>query len=680
MKLLKRISLFEILLITVILSVHLYAATSDAYNFPNKWFTRDDAYYYFKVAQNITEGRGSTFDGVSPTNGYHPLWMLVNIPIFALARFDLILPLRILLIVQAALTAATAILIYRLVKSALSPPVAMVASAWWAFNPYMHSVMTQVGLETGLAAFAVILLIYQLWKFETTWRETPLTLKHVAGLAIVATLTLFSRLDLVFLSVLAGVWIILRGTRLRTLLPLDMLVAVISVLSSFVFRLGLPEYYTYSRAAMVMVALSVTTKIVLYFFLGLYQTSTAESFWVTARKIFIGMTVSTLITSGVMLIVPLGGFPRSALIYDAILNLLGMLSLRWLARVFSQNAGDESISPLEFLKSSWREWGKEGVIFYGILGGALALYMLANKVFIGSAMPVSGQIKHWWSTFSGRAYGGSARNFLSFWGLDFQTDFNTLNPFSKWLGRVAVNLTDMRAIHLTKESSYIVLLVIVFILWLVILLLNRRQAVTIAAQFGLPILLTAGIFQVLSYNLTGYAGIKEWYWITQPILLVLAFSLAAHILIQPLQKYPIVKIATWIIVAAIILPQARSFAVSTIKSMPQKADHSALSAEDMVRFLEENTPPGSMIGMTGGGTTAYFIQGRTIVNLDGLINSPDYFTYMKAGDANTYLKKIGLDYVFANTSMLRGAPYKGQIGIGSVLDQFDGKALMEFIP
>ena len=60
-----------------LLSINGYAAFSDAYNLPNHWFTRDDAYYYFKVAQNISEGHGSTFDGINLTNGYHPLWMLV---------------------------------------------------------------------------------------------------------------------------------------------------------------------------------------------------------------------------------------------------------------------------------------------------------------------------------------------------------------------------------------------------------------------------------------------------------------------------------------------------------------------------------------------------------------------------------------------------------------------------
>jgi hypothetical protein len=37
----------------------------------------DDAYYYFVVAKHIFMGGGSSFDGHTLTNGYHPLWVLV---------------------------------------------------------------------------------------------------------------------------------------------------------------------------------------------------------------------------------------------------------------------------------------------------------------------------------------------------------------------------------------------------------------------------------------------------------------------------------------------------------------------------------------------------------------------------------------------------------------------------
>src|SRR3970040_2036794 len=127
----KRFPWFETILILVVMSISLYAALSDSQNLSWRWFTRDDAYYYFKVAQNISEGHGSTFDGINRTNGYHPLWMLVCVPVFAFARFDLVLPLRILLVVMSALSAATAILFYRLIGSIFSAPVGGLAALHW---------------------------------------------------------------------------------------------------------------------------------------------------------------------------------------------------------------------------------------------------------------------------------------------------------------------------------------------------------------------------------------------------------------------------------------------------------------------------------------------------------------------------------------------------------------------
>lgn len=46
-------------------------------------FVHDDSYFYVQIAQNVVSGRGSTFHGITPTNGYHPLWLLVCV--FALA-------------------------------------------------------------------------------------------------------------------------------------------------------------------------------------------------------------------------------------------------------------------------------------------------------------------------------------------------------------------------------------------------------------------------------------------------------------------------------------------------------------------------------------------------------------------------------------------------------------------
>ena len=41
----------------------------------------DDAYYYLGVAKHLGAGDGSTFDGINRTNGYHPLWCGLIVPI-----------------------------------------------------------------------------------------------------------------------------------------------------------------------------------------------------------------------------------------------------------------------------------------------------------------------------------------------------------------------------------------------------------------------------------------------------------------------------------------------------------------------------------------------------------------------------------------------------------------------
>src|SRR5690242_6581016 len=111
--------LFEIVLILLVVIPHIVLITRPD-NGLTKWFTSDDAYYYFKVAQNISEGRGITFDGISLTNGFHPLWMAVCIPIFSLARYDLYLPLRVMVVLLACLNAATGVLLFRLLRRVVS--------------------------------------------------------------------------------------------------------------------------------------------------------------------------------------------------------------------------------------------------------------------------------------------------------------------------------------------------------------------------------------------------------------------------------------------------------------------------------------------------------------------------------------------------------------------------------
>src|SRR5687768_11948827 len=69
--------------------------------------TTDDAFYYFQVARNIVGGVGPTFDGIHPTNGFHPLWMLILLPVIAAAGGDGEVTLRFVYGVVTLLAAGT---------------------------------------------------------------------------------------------------------------------------------------------------------------------------------------------------------------------------------------------------------------------------------------------------------------------------------------------------------------------------------------------------------------------------------------------------------------------------------------------------------------------------------------------------------------------------------------------
>jgi hypothetical protein len=102
---------------------------------------------------------------------------------------------------------------------------------------------------------------------------------------------------------------------------------------------------------------------------------------------------------------------------------------------------------------------------------------------------------------------------------------------------------------------------------------------------------------------------------------------------------------------------------------------------EILPLLEENTPPGSVIGMTGGGNVGYLIKDRTIVNMDGLINSYDYFRALQVGEGAPFLKSRGMDVVYANPGLLNLAPYNAQFApYLQSYGSYSGKDLMYLLP
>lgn len=661
----KRIAPFEIALIAAMLGLHLYAAMADAYAFPNHWFVRDDAYYYFKVAQNIGGGHGSTFDGINETNGYHPLWMLICIPIFALARYDLVLPLRVLLMVIAVIHSATSVMIYRLVKTHLSHAAAILAAAFWSFHPYIHATVYELGLETPIAAFSVMLVLYHLSKFEREWRGNQIPPKRFALLGLIAAIAMFSRLDLVFFAVLAGIWILFRGSPIRYFLPLDIAIIFLSMTGAVLMRTDFQIYNTaYASSAVEATLIALVVKTAALYFFGAYQHPRSVRVWETLKRIFFAVSIGAVLTAVLyILLVQIGlgrNFPRSAFLYDFLISLT-LLSASRLAGAWFANPGRPSAeSPLAQLKSKWKTWFREGAAFYGVLGGLLIAYMIFNQAAFGTSSPVSGQIKRWWGSMGDTAYEPPASSWASYLGLGTYV-FDSGQPFTEYIWELSdkLRLTLIRGADMDDER-YFAVLGAAFLVWLAWFVFNKQRSRQAFTNLGFVPLLAGSVIQILSYTATSYGGAKEWYWVSQMILLTLAVSLFIDLLIKPLRRIKglnIVFIVAALVFGANSLMKFRGIVQYAMPHGRYEADRPLM---EVVAYIEANTFPDEIIGMTGGGNVGYFIKDRTIVNMDGLINSYEYFHVLQNGGAAPYLRQRGMTVIFANPRLLALPPYYGQ--------------------
>jgi hypothetical protein len=168
----------------------------------------DDAFYYFGIARNLAAGRGPTFDGVIPTNGFHPLYQFLLVPLYRLTA-DPVLPVRISLLFLAAVGAATALPIHGIVARATSPRAGLLAAIFWLGNPQAIRIGLS-GVEAGLAVFLLAL---------TAWHAVVLLAgpldrtRPLAVLGLLAGLTVLARADMAVPLSLLGLGVAVRVLR-----------------------------------------------------------------------------------------------------------------------------------------------------------------------------------------------------------------------------------------------------------------------------------------------------------------------------------------------------------------------------------------------------------------------------------------------------------------------------------
>ena len=149
----------------------------------------DDAFYYFQTARNIVNGQGVSVDGEVWANGFHPLWMVLLLPVYALFGDDQA-PIHVALSVSTVVTASSGALLYLTARRlGLSPWVAVAVAAAYLFHPVVIALSLN-GLETGLNVSLGVALVY-VW--VVAWQDrSPGRLALVSG---VSGLLILSRTD-----------------------------------------------------------------------------------------------------------------------------------------------------------------------------------------------------------------------------------------------------------------------------------------------------------------------------------------------------------------------------------------------------------------------------------------------------------------------------------------------------
>jgi hypothetical protein len=639
----------EWILAAAILLPHLYAALSPVNSLLN-WYSSDDAFYYFKVAQNIAGGLGSTFDGINLTNGYHPLWMLICIPVFSLAKFDLILPLRVLVMISAGLTAGSSVLFYRLGRRVFSTGPAVIMALIWALAAPIHDVVTMGGMETGVSAFFILLLLERMAALEAFRTVRDLKFKDYLLAGLVAALMVLSRLDNIFVAMMCAVWLVFRSLRTRYLVLADILFSAVSVLLSFFLVLGtVTGFEVYSTGAIFMIGAVLAGRLAANGLLGLYEPAKPVHWKRFLAECGAAAVLPELLAAAVLLAGSafglVQGFPKAALAVDAIFGLIWLILTRRLA------AGTQT-HPL-----SLRERFSMGEILPALKAAAgyalvpavtLLVYTGWNKLVFGTPTPVSGQIKHWWASLVNPVYGLA--------NLKSAADLFNLDPESGSWTLAASFLrfpAEMESRLFGAAPAWTFGLEVLFTLALIALiyLLARKQIHSFIPQavqkLGLAPLLAGVFYHSTYYPVSGYLHARSWYWVGEMIFTVLITGGVLQMLwlaLSPNRLTRIIRAAAYAAMAVVLFV---SFGRDLAAYFPYRTDEKVTYIfVEQARELENMTEPGARIGTTGGGGLAYFIQGRTIVNLDGLMNSSAYFKSMQNGTAAAYLDRMGLQYVF----------------------------------
>jgi hypothetical protein len=651
----KLIIFIQIVLVLATLAGSIYVAVTPANSLIN-WYNVDDAFFYYKVAQNVLAGHGFTFDQINLSNGFHPLWMVVCLSVFWLSRFNLLLPLRVLVLVSGLFNAATSLLLFRFLKRYLHLGAAFAGALFWGIYPGIYNVSTVLGMESAISVFFIVLLLSNAVKYLNRSELEPHGIRNLILLGVIGGLTILARLDNLFIVGVIGIFLLFKIKKIPATVIFDILAITVSIFVSWILRLGSEGVLANKLSIYPMLMLCLLVRPIALYFSGCYLSKKPLKKLQMVIRIALAWGVAFVIEYVTLYVLfklnITTMFSNSIIVLDAIIGLVTLTIVHLLFFKSTVKAENTPISSFwNWVKTHWKPVLLDGVSYGSPIALLVGSYMIFNRITFGSFTPVSGQIKHWWSTMPNTVY-ARAVSLLDALGL------STGGGNGPWaiLTSKIYQVTELAAKPFSIVKLDILFVVVGAFAIVLFLLLMKAQDGKLARKFFamlIPAMLIGCIIQITYYFATGYTHTRGWYWMAEMLTVVISGSLVFDGIFSWIDQIKFKVKPSIIVVVLIGISLVTNHINFLTKLAPMNVPEEKQAAYlTEVKALEFYTPQGSKIGMTGGGLVAYFIQDRTIVNLDGLINSMEYFKAMKTGKATQFLDAIPLNYVFGKPYML----------------------------
>jgi len=303
-----------------------------------------------------------------------------------------------------------------------------------------------------------------------------------------------------------------------------------------------------------------------------------------------------------------------------VLGLLPWIRLEALAITFTITVAWVLYSRLMRLDRQWPLWSLPA-----IAGALVAAYFLFNQLAFGTPVPVSGQLKAFWSQFRWKDSGGYDFFVNLKQHIDNKLYWQTISSAIP----VAVVLVVSWATKHYRTAAYRVNHAIDFFM--------LGLAVFGLARFGFSVLRMYVMWSAYSWYFAPTVLLNAVIW---PWAIFRVWSLI------PEERR---SLAPLLLGTALWLTQVNWLAAETRleKTTTRKGGKDWEMADyEAVQWMKRNLPKNAVVGSTDSGVLSYFAPFR-VINLDGLVNSNEFRKRQEAGTLGEWITESGITH-FSN--------------------------------